>query len=227
MPTTPSRARLDADAARSLAQSLPDWELAPDGRAIWRRFAFRDYDSAMDFANRLAAIANRRDHHPDLKLGWGYCEVAFTTHDAGGLTALDADSARDAQALFDAMGAARRAAKHRWSDVPSEQLNPSMLRRMVHGDRILVAATSFKGGCRVPRHHHHNEQVTLVASGTLRFFLGADGSDVVDVGPGELLVIPGHLPHEVLCVGDVEATDVFSPLREDWLAGDDAYLRGG
>lgn len=219
------RARLDAAASAALEKSLPGWALSPDGKSIARRFAFADFDAAMDFANRLAPIANRRDHHPDLKLGWGYCEVLFTTHDAGGLTALDAATAADAQALFASMQDAKRAMRHRWADVRAEQLNPSMVRRMVHGDRLLVAATSFKDGYRVPRHRHHNEQITLVASGTLRFMLGDDGSEVVDVGPGELLVIPGQLSHAALCIGDVEATDVFAPLREDWLAGDDAYLR--
>jgi len=67
--------------------------------------------------------------------------------------------------------------------------------------------------------------VTLVKSGTLRFLLGAERDQVVDVGPGEVLVIPSRLPHEVLCIGAVEEMDVFTPRREDWLDGSDAYLR--
>ena len=89
MSPNPSRAPLDAAAARSLEQSLPGWALSPDGRAISRRFKFRDFEATMDFVNRLAALAERKDHHPDLKVGYGYCEVLFTTHDAGGLTARD------------------------------------------------------------------------------------------------------------------------------------------
>ncbi len=103
MTQTPIRRPLDAAAAQALQQSLAGWQLAADGRAISRRFAFRDFDAAVDFVNRLAVIANRRDHHPDLKVGWGYCEVLYTTHDAGGLTALDGELARETQALFDSL----------------------------------------------------------------------------------------------------------------------------
>ena len=101
-----SRARLAPAAAEALVRSLPGWALRPDGLALSRRFKFRDFDAALDFVNRLAAIANRLDHHPDLQLGWGYCEVLFTTHDAGGLTELDAVAARDTQALAEAMAGA-------------------------------------------------------------------------------------------------------------------------
>lgn len=54
----------------------------------------------MDYVNRLAVVAHEQDHHPDLRVGYNYCEVLFTTHDAGGLTALDATCARAAQALY-------------------------------------------------------------------------------------------------------------------------------
>jgi pterin-4a-carbinolamine dehydratase len=224
---TISRARLDPAAVQDLAATLPGWGLGADGKSIACRFKFRDFDCALDFVNRLASIANRLDHHPDLGVGWGYCEVLFTTHDAGGLTQLDAEAARATQALADAMTAAPgKAHKYRWSSLPVEQLNPSMTRQMLHGERLLVAATRFKDGYRVPQHRHAHEQVTLVHSGRLRFWLGADRSETIEVGPGEVLVIPGHLAHEVLCIGDVDAMDVFTPLREDWLDGSDAYLRG-
>ena len=109
--------------------------------------------------------------------------------------------------------------------VPAEQLNPSMVRRMVHGDRVLVADMRFKDGFVVPLHQHVNEQVTLVKSGTIRFRLGAGREQVIDVRPGEVLVIPSNLPHEAQMIGDVEEMDVFTPLREDWLGGTDDYLR--
>lgn len=226
MSPNPSRAPLDAAASRSLEQSLPGWALSPDGRAISRRFKFRDFEATMDFVNRLAALAERKDHHPDLKVGYGYCEVLFTTHDAGGLTVLDADCTREAQRLADELASSPRLArKFAWDALPGEQVNPSMLRRMIAGDRTLVARLSFKDGFVVPQHHHVHEQVSLVTSGTLRFFLGADREQVVDVGPGEVLVIPSNLPHEVHCIGAVEEMDVFTPRREDWLDGSDAYLR--
>jgi pterin-4a-carbinolamine dehydratase/quercetin dioxygenase-like cupin family protein len=226
MTPNPSRAPLDPAAARALEQSLPGWALSPDGKAIVRGFKFRDFEATMDFVNRLAAIAERKDHHPDLKVGYGYCEVLFTTHDAGGLTVLDADCVRETQHLADELASAKRVArKYAWSEMPGEQVNPSMIRRMIAGDRTLVASMKFKDGFVVPQHHHVHEQVTLVKSGTLRFFLGTDRSQVVDVGPGEVLVIPSRLPHEVLCIGEVEEMDVFTPRREDWLDGSDAYLR--
>ena len=226
MNQNPSRARLDAAAAQALEKSMPGWTLTEDGKAIVRRFKFKDFGATMAFVNRLATVADRKDHHPDLKVGYGYCEVLFTTHDAGGLTVLDADLARQTQAIADDLaGPPREARKYSWATLPGEQVNPSMIRRMVHGDRTLVARMRFKDGFVVPRHHHVHEQVTLVQSGTLRFHLGADRSQVVDVGPGEVLVIPSNLPHEVLCIGDVEEMDVFTPVREDWLDGSDAYLR--
>ncbi|MGB7905767.1 MAG: 4a-hydroxytetrahydrobiopterin dehydratase [Steroidobacteraceae bacterium] len=217
--------RLDAAATQALATSLPDWALGADGKSISRRFKFPDFEATMSYVNHLAAVANRHDHHPDLKVGYNYCEVLFTTHDADGLTELDALCVRAAQQLADAADAPRQARKYVWAEVPAEQLNPSMLRRMVHGDRILVADMHFKDGFVVPLHQHVNEQVTLVKSGTIRFRLGADRSQVIDVRQGEVLVIPSNLPHEAQMIGDVEEMDVFTPLREDWLGGTDDYLR--
>ncbi len=179
----------------------------------------------MSYLNRLAAVANAHDHHPDMKVGYNYCEVLFTTHDAGGLTELDATCARAAQQLADTAASPQAARKYAWSEVPAEQLNPSMLRRMVHGDRILVADMQFKNGFVVPLHHHVNEQVTLVKAGLIRFRLGADRSQVIDVHPGEVLIIPSNVPHEAEMIGDVEEMDVFTPLREDWISGTDDYLR--
>jgi len=100
-----------------------------------------------------------------------------------------------------------------------------MVRRMIHGNSLLVADMRFKDGFVVPLHQHVNEQVTLVKSGTIRFRLGAGREQVIDVHPGEVLVIPSNLPHEAQMIGDVEEMDVFTPLREDWLDGTDDYLR--
>ena len=94
-------ARLDVAAVQALMTSLPGWALAADGKSISRRFKFADFDATMSYVNRLAAVANRHDHHPDLKVGYNYCEVLFTTHDADGLTELDATCARAAQQLAD------------------------------------------------------------------------------------------------------------------------------
>jgi pterin-4a-carbinolamine dehydratase/mannose-6-phosphate isomerase-like protein (cupin superfamily) len=218
-------ARLDAAAAQVLATSLPGWALTDDGKSISRRFKFPDFDATMSYVNRLAAVANRHDHHPDMKVGYNYCEVLFTTHDAGGLTELDATCARAAQQLANTAASPQAARKYAWSEVPAEQVNPSMQRRLVHGDRIMVADIQLRDGFIVPQHHHVHEQVTLVKSGVLRFCLGADRGQVIDVQAGEVLVIPANLPHEALVIGGVEAVDVFTPLREDWISGTDDYLR--
>jgi quercetin dioxygenase-like cupin family protein len=105
-----------------------------------------------------------------------------------------------------------------------DRVNPSFERRFVHGDRVMVAFLHLSDGARVPRHSHHNEQLSYVASGRLRFVMG-DGEETIDVGPGQILVIPGDLPHSVEALEDTRGFDVFSPPRQDWLDGTDDYLR--
>lgn len=112
-----------------------------------------------------------------------------------------------------------------WEAVPLETVNPMMQRRIITGDLMTVARIWFKDGFHVPRHSHHNEQITQVVSGVLRFRIGETGENEIDVGPGEVLVIPAHLPHEALCIGDVEEIDMWSPRRDDWLNKSDNYLR--
>jgi unsaturated pyranuronate lyase len=218
-------ARLDAASVQALVTAMPGWALAADGKSISRRFRFPDFEATIAYVNRLADVVNAQDHHPDLKVGYDYCEVLFTTHDADGLTELDALCVRSAQLLAGQAAAPREARKYAWTDVPVEQVNPSMLRRMLHGDRILLADMQLKNAFVVPLHQHVNEQITLVKSGVIRFRLGADRSQVIDVHPGEVLIIPANLPHEAEMIGDVEEMDVFTPLRTDWLSGNDAYLR--
>ena len=113
----------------------------------------------------------------------------------------------------------------RWDSVPLETVNPMMQRRIVTGELMTVARIWFKDGFLVPRHSHHNEQITQVISGTLRFRFGEHGEEQRDVGPGEVVVIPANLPHEALCIGDVEEMDMWAPRRDDWLDKSDDYLR--
>jgi quercetin dioxygenase-like cupin family protein len=118
-------------------------------------------------------------------------------------------------------------ARHfRWDDLPWEQLNPQLDRRLITADRIMLAHVHLKKGCLVPRHSHENEQLTYILSGALHFWLGEDESEEVIVRAGEVLAIPSHLPHKALALEDTLDMDVFSPPRQDWLAGTDAYLRG-
>ena len=115
--------------------------------------------------------------------------------------------------------------KINWYDVPVEQVTDKMQRKMIYGEKVMVARMKFKDGFLVPLHDHVNEQVTQVISGTIRFWFGASKEQTMDLGPGDSVVIPAHVPHEALMIGDVEEVDTWSPIREDWLDGTDDYLR--
>lgn len=109
-----------------------------------------------------------------------------------------------------------------WKDVPREQMNPLFARQVVHGERLTLARVHLKKGCKIPLHHHENEQVSNVIEGRLRFEIG--GQEKV-VGPGEMIHIPPHSPHLAEALDDCVCLDIFTPTREDWMRGDDAYLR--
>jgi quercetin dioxygenase-like cupin family protein len=79
-------------------------------------------------------------------------------------------------------------------------------------------------GAVVPPHRHVSEQITMVISGALMFTI--DGKEVT-VRAGELLIIPPDVIHSALALEDTDDIDSFSPLREDWLTSDDAYLKTG
>ena len=117
----------------------------------------------------------------------------------------------------------RRVTHHNWTQVPEEQLNPSVSRQVIHGETITVARIRLRKGAVVPLHHHVSEQISTIEHGRLRFVV--DGEERV-LGAGETLTIPSNAPHLVEALEDSLATDVFSPIREDWIRGDDAYLRG-
>ena len=112
-----------------------------------------------------------------------------------------------------------------WDDIPMETVNPSMRRQIITGELMTVARIYLKDGFLVPMHSHHNEQITQVISGVLKFRLGKDGDEAIDVGPGQVIVIPANLPHEARVVGDVVETDMWAPRRDDWLNQTDDYLR--
>lgn len=97
-----------------------------------------------------------------------------------------------------------------------------LTRQVIHTASMTIARLSLKAGSVVPVHSHHNEQVSMVESGLLKFLL-PDGE--VLVGPGQVLELKPHLPHGVEVVEDSEVMDLFTPRREDWIQGDDAYLR--
>ena len=118
-----------------------------------------------------------------------------------------------------------RATHYRWEDIPKEALKPDLARRLVSGERIMLAHVYLDKGCVVPKHAHDNEQLTYILAGKLRFWLGEEGAEVVDVAAGEVLHLPSNLPHAAEALEDTLDVDVFSPPRQDWLDGSDTYLR--
>ncbi len=114
---------------------------------------------------------------------------------------------------------------YRWADMAKEELSPLIHRRLVTGERMMLAHVYLAEGAIVPRHAHENEQLTYILEGTLRFWLGDDEADMVDVAAGEVLHIPSNVPHKAEALEDTLDVDVFSPPRQDWLDGTDAYLR--
>jgi quercetin dioxygenase-like cupin family protein len=115
-----------------------------------------------------------------------------------------------------------------WSSIPPEQLNPLLTRQFVTGEQAMLSRIQLKKGCIVPRHAHPNEQIVFILSGALRFSVGEEGSaqDYIVRG-GEVLVLPGNVPHLAEALEDTDNLDIFAPPRQDWISGNDAYLRGG
>lgn len=116
---------------------------------------------------------------------------------------------------------------HRWDDLPREKVTDRLDRRLICGERMMLAHVYLQQGCIVPAHSHHNEQLTYVLEGALRFWLGEDGGEEVVVHSGEVLVIPPNLRHKAEALEDTLDVDVFSPPRQDWLDKTDTYLRAG
>jgi 4a-hydroxytetrahydrobiopterin dehydratase len=84
--------KLDDDARQDLAHSLPDWTI--DGETLERTFTFADFGASIGFVARVAIVAEKANHHPDIDIRWNRVRLALTTHDAGGLTDKDVSLAR-------------------------------------------------------------------------------------------------------------------------------------
>ena len=110
-----------------------------------------------------------------------------------------------------------------WLTIPLEDLNPLLQRQFVVGQEIMLARVLLKKGCIVPLHSHHNEQLTYIVEGALKFYI--DGKEIV-VHAGEVLCIPSNMPHKAEALEDTVDLDVFAPPREDWINKTDQYLRG-
>src|SRR5437868_5288787 len=124
------------------------------------------------------------------------------------------------------MTLATKGRRVRWEDSPREDLMAGVQRRFLYGENAMLAQIWLRKGTTVPRHVHPAEQLSFIVEGALRLKLGDDLSEVHEVRAGEVLVIPANVPHEATALEDSYDLDVFSPPREDWIKGQDAYLRG-
>lgn len=113
---------------------------------------------------------------------------------------------------------------HTWESVPLEVMSAVISRKVISGDKAMVAQVFLKKDAVVPEHHHESEQITYIIDGALKFEL--EGRQVV-VRKGEVLHIPSNVPHRAVALEDTLDLDIFSPIRTDWLTKDDAYLRRG
>ena len=111
-----------------------------------------------------------------------------------------------------------------WESVPLEVMSDMISRKIISGDKAMVAQVFLKKGAVVPEHHHESEQITYILEGALRFEI--EGKEVV-VRKGEVLSIPSNVPHRAVAMEDTLDLDIFSPIRVDWLTRNDEYLRRG
>ena len=87
-----ARKKLSEEEIETTLTDLSGWKT--ENKNLKKRFEFNNFAESLDFVNRVGAIAEERDHHPDVCFGWGYAEFSITTHDTGGLTHNDFDLAR-------------------------------------------------------------------------------------------------------------------------------------
>jgi quercetin dioxygenase-like cupin family protein len=123
------------------------------------------------------------------------------------------------------MASSREVSFFRWDAMKKERVSDMLERRLITGDRMMLAHVYLKKGCIVPKHSHENEQLTYILEGALRFRIGDDGAEEVTVRAGEVLLIPSNVPHQAEALEETLDVDVFSPPRADWLAKTDDYLR--
>ena len=123
------------------------------------------------------------------------------------------------------MPSAATVTKFTWNDMPKERVTNRIDRRLVCGERTMVAHVYLQQGAVVPRHSHHNEQLTYILQGKLRFWVGDDLSQVFDVAAGEVLHLPSNVPHRAEALEETLDVDIFSPPRQDWLDHTDDYFQ--
>jgi len=113
----------------------------------------------------------------------------------------------------------------RWDEMPKEPVTDGIERRIITAERMMLTHVYLRRGAVVPRHSHDNEQLTYILEGVLRFWVGDEESEAIDVRAGEVLHIPSNVPHKAEALEDTLDVDIFSPPRQDWLDKTDDYFR--
>ena len=122
------------------------------------------------------------------------------------------------------MAGSREVSFYSWDSMKKERVSDMLERRLITGDRMMLAHVYLKKGCIVPKHSHENEQLTYILEGALKFKIGDDGAEEITVHAGEVLLIPSNIPHQAEALEETLDVDVFSPPRQDWLDGTDTYF---
>lgn len=113
----------------------------------------------------------------------------------------------------------------RWDEMKKEFVTEGIERRIINGERMMLTHVYLKKGAVVPRHSHENEQLTYILEGVLRFWIGDEESEPIDIRAGEVLHIPSNVPHKAEALEETLDVDVFSPPRQDWLDKTDDYFQ--
>ncbi|HEY3382306.1 MAG TPA: cupin domain-containing protein [Vicinamibacterales bacterium] len=103
---------------------------------------------------------------------------------------------------------------HRWDEISLEKMTEMISRKIIPGDRLMLAHVYLKRGALVPMHHHEGEQMTYVLQGALRVMIGGEE---LTVREGEVLHIPSNVDHQAEALDDTLELDVFSPVRAEWM----------
>lgn len=73
--------------AKKMLKDIPGWQIV--NAKLKREFKFKNFIESLNFTNKVGIIAEKEQHHPDIELGWGYCNVTIFTHAIGGISEND------------------------------------------------------------------------------------------------------------------------------------------
>jgi quercetin dioxygenase-like cupin family protein len=105
--------------------------------------------------------------------------------------------------------------------MPEEQISPLISRQYIYGAQSMLVKWTLKKGAVIPLHHHNNEQITWITKGSVIVY--SQGKEF-KVGAGQVLVLPANVPHQFVALEDTIDIDVFAPVRQDWIDGNEEYL---